>query len=87
MGRDRFDSDYATTLFRPPRLISFHFNTFNAPILARSILMESIMDQIPTPIKLTNFEYGANITLRRLMEGTPYESPIHTRKSKGKQRL
>lgn len=49
--------------------------------------MESIMDQIPTPIKLTNFEYGANITLRRLMEGTPYESPIHTRKSKGKQRL
>ena len=45
------------------------------------------MDYIPTPIKPENFDYGANITLRSPMEGSPYESPIHTRKSKSKQRL
>lgn len=45
------------------------------------------MDYIPTPIKPQIFDYGANITLRRPMEGTPYESPIHTRKSKSQQGL
>ncbi|MFT6659440.1 MAG: hypothetical protein ACJAZW_002616 [Maritalea sp.] len=48
--------------------------------------MESIMDQVPTPIKPTKFIFGARKRSRHLMEGISDESLIYPYESKSQQR-
>jgi len=44
------------------------------------------MDQIPHTIKTQKSYFGALHNVHHLMEGIPYESLIHSRKSESQQR-